>query len=277
VAMGNYKYYPERTRWVSLDAFYSINEKLGGKMHSYLALFLVFICTPCFAAWTEQSRTATDVSVTVDTVTVRVRQLIDDPYSATGAVRYSSSTIYSLINAGHQIMCLQTQALTTSATTTLTAGTTMYDLPSNCVFIDRITIDLLDGLGTRYMSQKTVYGLDLDSARWDVQKSSPTSYYLLNRQIGFYPAPTGSPKIKLWYTKLPATLDSADDHVFDGYTQMEPYWELLAVYAAAKLALVEGNSGLYGALVAEWQGGIKDVGAYLKYNPQYTPTNMMGK
>ena len=241
---------------------------------------LMFMCIQLgHTAWTESSRATTGMEITLSTITTRVRQIIDDPNSTYGTVRYSSATIYGLVDTGHKMLCIQTQALSVSATTQLTANTTTYTLPTNCMFIEKVTVDKLDGLGEQYISMKTTWRLDLEAKTWSIHASSqvPTAYYVYGRELGVYPVPDHTGAIlKIYYIKSPTTLDSEDDLIFDGMTNMQPYWDLLATYAASKIYLQEGNSGMAQALATEWVGGIKDLMSFIRYAPNYTPENIMG-
>jgi len=243
-------------------------------------LWIVFLTIPSvsYSAWSEQSRSASDIEVTVDTVTTRARELIDDAYSQTGTVRYSSSTYYSLINQAHRLMAIKTGAMESYATQDLVGGTTEYALPTSCVFIKRVTIDIDDGNGHQLLPQKTPFRLDSMNQTWTVETSSqtPDAYYIRNRYIGMYPVPkNGGAELKIWFCKQPTTLDSGDDKPFDGLTVLESYWSILAYYAAAMLALQEGNTDLYTTLGAEFKAGIDELTNVLRYNPNFQPDNLV--
>lgn len=252
-------------------------------MRKYILLSLLLsICSLSYASWTEQSRTVSESAVTVDDVTLRVRQIIDDPYTTYGTVRYSSSSLYNLVDQANKMFCLSTRALETSATNQLSIGTTEYMLPSNCMYLERVTMSVTTGtiaLGNsqlEYLPQKTVWGLDMEDKEWDISSSTPTAFYLRNRYIGFYPAPTWDGiEVQVWYIKYPATLTVGTDYVLDGYTQLTPYWELLAQYVAAKIAMQEGNAALYTAIANEYVAGTREVMSIIKNNPLYAPDNVM--
>jgi hypothetical protein len=250
------------------------------RKYVFALLFLASIPNVVQAAWTQESRSTDDMTVTLSTVVARARQLLDDPNSEYGTVRYSSSSYYVLINIAHKLLAVQTGALTTWATQQITAGTTEYALPADCVYLQRVLVDGNDRNGDCYIPQQTVFRMDAEESSWTVDTSSqvPTSYYLRNRYLGMYPVPKNSgAKLTIWYAKTPAVLDSEDDKVFDGMTVLEPYWELLSVYAAARLALQEGNTTAYTTLMAEWQGGLGSILSVIRYNPNFAPENLQPK
>ena len=242
-------------------------------MKRLLIIGLLFLIgNPIYAAWTEQTRDTSGIEITVSTVTTRVRQIIDDPWSTNGTVRYSSDTIQGIIDMGNKSICIQTRALTSWATQQLVAGTTEYALPSDCLYLERTTLNIQDGEGDQYLPQKTVWGMDMDDKTWSIQTSSPTAYYLRNRYIGFFPAPDGSGAlVTIWYIKSPATLTSQSDKIFDGMTVMQPYWECLAMFTAAKIALIEGNTNLYSALALDFKNQLEEMASYMKENPTQIP------
>ena len=233
-----------------------------------ISAIVLFCSTVVQAAWTEFSRSTDGSEVTMDTVTVRVRLMIDDPNTTTGTVRYSSSTLYEMINTAQKLMCVSALALEIYATQDLVDGTTEYLLPDNEIAISRVTINLDDDNGDTYLPQTTVHILDSNMGKsWAVSRSSPTVYYLRNRYIGFYPAPTGDPEVTIWYFKIPDTMDSGSDYVFEGFKQLELYWEALASYVAYKILLAEGRTLLLDQLVAEYKGAISAMKSWINLRP----------
>jgi hypothetical protein len=241
-------------------------------------IFLLTLLAPALAnaAWTTTTRSTSDMAITLSTVTARVRTIIDDPYTTYGTVRYSSATIYGFINDAQHRVFYATQLNEAYAYQALVSGTTEYALPSDCLYIERVTLNTTSSKGAYVIPQKTVWGLDDTSSNWTVQTSTPSSYFLRNRYIGMYPFPSWDGAILgIWYIKFPTRMTSESDYIFDGLVVMEPYWEVLAIYAAGKIAELEGNTNLYTALVTEWQGALKDLKEYIRFNPNYSPGNMM--
>ena len=241
-----------------------------------LLVTCVFTYVNSYAAWSTSARSTSDMSITLSTVTTRVRTIVDDPYTTYGTMRYSSSTIYGFINDAQHRVFYATQLNETYAYQSLVSGTTEYALPSDCLFVERVTLNTTSSKGAYVIPQKTIWGLDDIDSTWTVKTATPTAYFLRNRYIGMYPFPSWDGAVLgLWYIKFPSRMTAESDYIFDGLVVMEPYWELLAIYAAAKIAELEGNTSLYTALAAEWQAGLKDMKDYIRYNPNYTPGNVM--
>lgn len=241
--------------------------------------FLVSFVPFSYAAWSEYDRGTGDVKVTLSSVTNRIRVIIDDPNSANGTVRYSSATIYDLINTASRLFCIQTQALTAYATQQITAcstttfvfGANEYTLPDDILFLNRVTIDLQDDNGHTFIPQKTVWSLDLTQGNWAVSTSSapgPSSYYLRNNKIGLYPRPVDDlQELAIWYIKYPALMTAEGDVIFDNYTQLEPYWEALAAYSAYHILIMEGKLQLAGQYAQIWTQILGLAGGTLIENP----------
>lgn len=239
-----------------------------------LIVFALFISANCFGAWTESTRSTSDSKITLSSCTAAVRIIIDDSYSAHGTVRYSSSTIYDLINTAQRLLCTQTMCLETYSYQTLTADTTEYLLPDDCLAVTRVTLDKLDSKGPQFLPFTTVFWMDSDKGTaWSVTKSTPTAYYIRNRAIGMYPFPAyGTATLGLWYYKIPDLMDSESDYIFDGYTPLEIYWRALSVYAAYQIIMQEGGQAdLLERLAAEYTGAAQGIMSWVRMKPDSQP------
>lgn len=237
-------------------------------------LYLVFITSVVHGAWTQESRNTDNSRITLSTVTLRVREMIDDPNSASGTVRYSSNTIYGLVNTAQRLMCINTMALTSWATQQLVADTTEYILPGDCLAIERVTINEnanANGL-EEYIPFKTIHHLDADQGKqWNIVSASqsPTAYYIRNRYLGVYPVPNNTGAvIRIEYIKIPALMDSEDDYIFDGYTPLECYYEALAAYAAHQLLLQEGRTTNLETLSSIYAGALEAIKGWIRFRPE---------
>ena len=245
-------------------------------MKKFCATFLLvalFCSAKSYAAWSELSRDTSDATITLSSVTTRVRTIIDDRNSTNGTIRYSSSTIYSLINNAQRMFCITSRALEANATDDLVAGTTEYSLPSDCLYLERVTLDINDNNGPQYIPQKTVWGLDLESTQWAVETSSPAAYYIRNQKIGMYPFPAYSgAELEIWYIRYPADMSAESSYVFEGHTQLEPYWEALASYAAYNIFVMEGKLQLAAQYAEVWTQMLGMFTGVYRENPNRTPS-----
>lgn len=237
------------------------------KFHIVLIALLLY-GVKGYSAWSEYSRPTTNASVTLSTITKRIRIIVDDVNSTNGTIRYSSATIYTMINNAQRMFCITTRALEAFATQQLTAGTTEYALPSNALYLERVTLDRFDGNGPEWIPQKTVWGLDVEMENWAIETSSPTSYYLRNQQIGMYPFPEFSgAELAIWYIRYPDDMTAESDFVFEGHTQVEPYWEALASYAAYSIFVMEGKLQLAGQYSQIWGQTLSLFSGTYRENP----------
>ena len=242
-----------------------------------ISILAIFIMLPsfCYSAWSEYDRGTGNVDITLSTVTTRVRNIIDDPNSENGTIRYSSATIYDLINTANRMFCINTKSLQAFATQQLTAGTTEYLLPDDMLYLERVTLNRHDGNGPSFIPQKTVWGLDLEQTDWAVETSSPTSYYLRNRYIGLYPFPQYSgAELAIWFIKYPSIMTAEGDIIFDNNPMLEPYWEALAAYAAYHIFVMEGDmtrAGQYSQIFTSMLGLSNQIGVI---NPEFSPSSV---
>ena len=245
-------------------------------------LFLVlFIPSISWSAWTKYERSTSNSSITLSTVTKAVRVLIDDPSSEKGTVRYSSATLYNLINTAQRLIAINTMCLTAYATQALTVpntnyafGNNEYLLPDDCIAIERVTIDLDDSDGPIYIPQKVPHHMDVENGKtWAVTTTSDTgvtAYYLRNRHIGMYPYPVlAGHNLAIWYIRTPSLMDSEGDYIFDGYTPLEAYWHALVVYAAYQILLQEGKTANLDRLASEFTGAMMSINTWIRYRPDY--------
>lgn len=242
---------------------------------------LLLLTSNVHSGWTKYSRSTSNSSITLSTVTKSVRVLIDDPNSDYGTIRYSSATLYGLINTAQRIIAINTMCLTAYATQALTAGDTNYVfgdneylLPDDCIAVERVTIDLDDDSGPTYIPQKVVHHMDGDYGKtWAVNTTSDTgvtAYYLRNRYIGLYPYPVlAGHELAIWYIKLPDLMDSEDDYIFDGYTPLEAYWHALVVYSAYQILLQEGKTENLDRLADEFSGAMMSINSWVRFKPDY--------
>ena len=230
---------------------------------------IVLLYGTSMGAWTKASRATTSSTVTLSSVTTIVRSMIDDPISANGTVRYSSSTIYDVINTGQRLLCTMTYALETHASQALTASTTEYLLPDDCIAVTRVVVDHNDSNGPQYIPYTTVFALDSDSGKsWQYATADdPSSYYIRNRSIGFYPSPGSSDTVKVWYIKLPDVMTAEADFIFDGYTPLEMYNHALAAYAAYQILLSEGQTATLDKYIGEFTGASQSINSWIRYRP----------
>ena len=109
------------------------------------SMLLFCVHTGVQASWSEYSRSADGSSaISLSDVTLRVREIVDDPNSVSGTTRYSSDTIHTLVNTANRMFCINSRALETYATQQLVLNTTEYALPTNMLYIERVTLDIFD-------------------------------------------------------------------------------------------------------------------------------------
>ena len=89
---------------------------------------------------------------------------------------------------------------------TTSANVAEYSMPSNVLFVTRVTWD--------YARLKKIDFRELENREWlsygqTIQSGEPDSYYIFGNNIGLYPTPNDTQLTKLWFIAQPAQLTSS--------------------------------------------------------------------
>ena len=165
------------------------------------------------------------------------RSLITDAHST--RERFSDSELNAWINEGQKVVDVKTLCNYKSTVFPLVSGTTYYSLPSDFIYIRRVTRDALS------IQEMTPAGLDGRSAEWENQSGLPT-YYFLNfssrTKIGFAPFPNATSDlatIKVEYISQSTALTNDTDVPFNAISEFLPFNYILTYYGAYKASIVD--------------------------------------
>lgn len=220
------------------------------------------------SAFTEVARSTCGNSTLVD-IRNEVRRKINDPSNVYSTNRYSDSDLNYYINQAQKEICLETQCLRSYATATLTAGTTDYYLPTNCLGIDRI-----EAFGT-LIQETDIKDLDRDDDGWfTVDPDSPTYYYPNKglQTIGFYTAPEyTSATVELWYTKIPANMTSDTDEIFNSDPKLNEFQYVLVLAAISHILFIEADPR-WTTIEQKYVALLDTLRKLWNYRPNYNPS-----
>lgn len=123
-------------------------------------------------------------------------------YNAVGDNFYSSAMILDIIYQASMELALEAFVIENHYTTTSTASTRAYDLPTNAFAVKRVEYN-----------GKKIYPVGIDddprTSTTDIS-GTPTSYSLWNEELILYPTPsTSSVQIDVWTYNRPAAITSA--------------------------------------------------------------------
>lgn len=175
-------------------------------------------------------------ALTRSTLVTRIADLISDPNNT----RWTAAQKQARIEEWQVRFVLDTRCLRTNTAHNVQAGTREYSLPSDLLFIERVT---LNGIELRQIDRK-----DVDfytNSNWATQTGTPTYYYAdLNPgasgdgyELGLIPIPTandaGSSNLTIEYTRHPPALSSDSSVPFSAHELLYPYHTAIAYGAAA--------------------------------------------
>lgn len=184
--------------------------------------------------------------------------------------RYTDARVTAFLNEGQRAVVVEARPLLQAGTLELVAGTTYYDLPGDFLQMHRVTHDW------EVLPEQTPEALDR-SSQWQITGAEPTHYYVhfaSRTKVGFYPFPessssTGTVRYEYW---AQATAMSADgDEPYNGVTELLPYHDGLAYYAAARMTAIDGRPGLASFYLSEHRATVERMKSEAKSRPSYRP------
>ena len=146
---------------------------------------------------------------------------------------WSDAQLNSYINLGvlrvnSIISGIREDFFTVSATFVMTAGTSLYALPSDCRFVRRIEIyDPTDPNSIIKIDEMKFPRLEANGDWLFTQNAQPKKFVLINNQMRFLPIPDSTYNIRIYYDARPVTL--ADDA--DAPTAPEDFHDLIVFWA----------------------------------------------
>jgi len=237
----------------------------------YIAFFYILvIVSSAFCIYSPsfyEITRSTCGNATLSDIRTLTREALNDPSNSYGTNRYTDIELNKYINIAYEDLCIQTQCLHSSATGYLTAGTTYYTLPQNCLAVERIIFD-----GDMLLPVNNPYDLDATQNGWfDAATSSPTAYFQFSGYytLGFYPCPKySSGTINMWYIKTPTTLVNDTDEIFDSIPLLNSFRRAIVQGAIYMLLIQEGDTRATTA-VQEYNQYIELIKRYYYLQPTY--------
>lgn len=187
-------------------------------------------------------------------------------------LRFSTATIDGLLNEGQKICILDAKPIIRSIQFELAVGTTYYALPGDYLQMRRLTLKFLELQEITPEAIANKAGLS-----WETSQALPTNYFInfaSRTNVGFYPVPGSSSStgtVRLEYYAQETDLVASSDVPFNGIVEMQPYHDLLAYYAAYRMAAIDGRSDLAGLYRTEFYTGLERMKREALNRPSYRP------
>lgn len=178
------------------------------------------------------------LALTLSDVRSQVRRNVRDTASSSTLRRYSDATLLVYINEAQRAVINDTWALSSSSSTTLVAGSTYYDIPTNTIKVWRVTVDGAN------LPELDLRQLDADSAdaAWNTGGTPASFFYDRTNQskIGLQPFPiTAGSTLKVFFYNMAADLAVDADVPFDTNLRLYSYHDLLIYYVSFRILVSE--------------------------------------
>lgn len=185
--------------------------------------------------------------------------------------RHSDARITAYLNEGQRIAVLDAKPIFRSEQFELVAGTTYYSLPADFLQMYRVTLDY------DILDETTPEALDRTD-RWQETGAKPTHYVIFfasRTKVAFYPFPDSSSStgtVRYEYAAQATDMAADSDSPFGGVTELVPYQYILAQYAAARMAVMDGRADFASLYLAEFSAGVARMARESKLRPSYRPS-----
>lgn len=164
---------------------------------------------------------------------VQIRAQIGDISTDTVKQRWSDSLLNDRINIVQRNIAVYTRCIYGRSFITPTTGQAEYNLPSDCMTIDRVSYLIITTTSAyKKLAWRSMGGLDRDSPYWEnLSSGMPKYYYERGNMIGLSPAPgvsySNQNALKIDYFVLPTNLIFDTDVPFNGDYSLYPFHDLI--------------------------------------------------
>lgn len=192
-------------------------------------------------------------------------------------LRFSTATLDDFLNEGQRIAVLDAKPIRKSARFELVAGTTFYSLPADFLQLQRVTLRYYD---LQEMSPEAL--ANRGSLRWEEAAGLPTHYFInfaSRTKVGFYPFPDSSSStgtVRYDYYAQATDMSATTDQPFGGDAELDPHHYLIAFYAAARMAAIDGRADLAVLYRTEFLEGLERLKREANARPSYRPGAIPG-
>lgn len=212
-------------------------------------------------------------ALTLSQLEAQTRILLRDTASDTNFQRFSTAQIDNFLNEAQRQMQNDAWLYQGAFMMNLTSGTIEYSLPTDYIATVRVTIASMS------ITQVSFQGLDQNSTNWTLATSTPTSYFIDSfvsgsaSKIGFYPNPkfTSTNSVFVQYVRQVPTLVSGSDVPFNGNSELLPYHDALADFAAGRGWQLLGRPDLSTWLMTMYSSRAAQARANLNKQPNWQP------
>lgn len=196
-------------------------------------------------------------SLTLTDLITQTRIFLRDTASDSARQRFSDTQITDFINNGQRELNLKVWGVINSSAITLVSGTTEYSLPSDHIFVLRVTVE------HRPIVERTFSFLDESDFSWIKSTGAVQNYYVRvdssivagvsKESIGFNPISSGTAIAVIQYLAQPTNLSAGSDLPFSGNNRLVPFHQALSYYGAYRGHLAQRDLELAGVYLREYE------------------------
>lgn len=208
-------------------------------------------------------------AVTLSTLRTTARLLSDD--NGTVRTRFTDAQVNGLLNEGQATAIARSWCIHKPYSFDLVSGTTYYSLPSDFLAMRRLTSDWLD------LPEMSPAALSGRSRTWEDSSGTPT-YYFINfssrTKVGFAPFPdtvSDTTTIRMEYFASVTDM-TASVGAFNDIAELQAYAHMLPYYAAFRMAIIDGRTGVAEAFLAQFELLLKSMMERCFERPNYNPS-----
>lgn len=223
-------------------------------------------------------------ALTLSQLETQTRILLRDSATDVAYQRFSQATIDSFLNEAQRQMQNDSWLYQGAFSMDLTSGTIEYSLPADYIATVRVTIASMS------ITQVSFQGLDGQNGgsygngspgyNWTVLLSTPTEYFIDSfvsggaSKIGFYANPkytTSRGAVFVQYVRQVPLLVNAADVPFNGNSELLPYHDALADFAASRCWMLMGRPDLATPMMGMYTARAAQARVNLNKQPNWQP------
>lgn len=207
------------------------------------------------------------LALTLSDTRTAIRRNVRDTASSTSLRRYSDAVLLTFVNESQRNIINETWASSDSTSTTVSAGTIYYSLPTEAIKVWRVT------LGGANLVELDLTQLDADNydSSWGTS-GTPTSFFTTRSrrtEIGLQPYPsTSGGSLIIYYFQMVPDLSSDSDVPFDSDYRLYSYHDLIVFYVSARILLSENRITEAEAYLKLYSAGLQTMALNVGHKPQ---------
>lgn len=210
-------------------------------------------------------------ALTASDIIARARVYLKDQSTVNTRQQFSDATMLSFLNDGQREANSIGWLLQSTTTISLTAGTTLYSLPSDFMATQFVLYKNMA------LPQTSLNQLNADNPGWfSAAAGTPIKYYVYAgnpSRIGFYPAPTtaAASTVTVFYVQQPTELTTTSQTPFNSWPILTPYHSGLVYYLVYRAYSALEETDLAAQYANDWNNFLVLIKTGIMKQPDFNP------